>query len=281
MAGENDEKVSSTKDVIDAVAGLAQAVPIYQDALQPAAQEIGKALGTIAKTVNVALAPVGLLVWGFDQMKDFVETKVTERLKHVPPENIVTPKANIAGPAMESLRYTGHEPSLSDMYANLLATAMNRDTQDDAHPAFVEIIRQLTPPEARILQQFELAGSYPALDIRAVRINGTGWIESYINYSILWRLSDIPSPEGVPVLIENMCRLGLLDVPSAYLTENGIYDQLESDPYILKLVDLINNDPERKHEFKRKVLRTTPLGRQFIDACVKSPIPISGDQPSQ
>lgn len=48
-----------TKDVIDAVTGLVRAVPIYDDLARPAAKQLGKALETVAKTVNMALAPVG------------------------------------------------------------------------------------------------------------------------------------------------------------------------------------------------------------------------------
>lgn len=139
------------RDVVDAVTGVAKAVPIYQDVLQPAAQEVGKALQTVAKSVHIELAPVSALVWGYDQIKDFVSSKVAERLKNVPPENIVSPKPNIAGPALESLRYTGHEETLSDLYANLLAAAMDKATAEGAHPAFVEIINQLTPDEAKII----------------------------------------------------------------------------------------------------------------------------------
>ena len=94
------------RDVVDAVTGVAKAVPVYQDVVQPAAQELGKALKTVAQTVHVALAPVSALVWGYDQIKDFVATKVADRLKHVPPENIVTPKPNVAGPALDALRET-------------------------------------------------------------------------------------------------------------------------------------------------------------------------------
>ena len=44
MADENQ-----IRDVVDAVTGVAKAVPVYQDVVQPAAQEIGKALQTVAK----------------------------------------------------------------------------------------------------------------------------------------------------------------------------------------------------------------------------------------
>jgi len=67
-----------------------------------------------------------------------------------PPDQIVVPKPNVAGPALEALRYTWHEETLSDLYANLLAaSSMDKSTADGAHPAFVEIIRQLTPDEAK------------------------------------------------------------------------------------------------------------------------------------
>src|SRR5690349_4676457 len=101
-----DNKV---KETVEAVTGLVQAIPIYQDLAQPAVRQVGKALETVGKAINVALAPVGALVWGYEKCQDFISTKVADRLKDVPPEDIITPKPNVAGPAIEALRYTGHE----------------------------------------------------------------------------------------------------------------------------------------------------------------------------
>ncbi len=67
------------KETVEAVRGILEAIPIYQDAIQPAAKEIGKSLQTIAKTIHVVLAPVSALVWGFEQIQDFVSEKVTEK----------------------------------------------------------------------------------------------------------------------------------------------------------------------------------------------------------
>lgn len=52
------------RDAADAVTGLAEAVPIYQDVVQPAAKEFGVALQTVASAVHVALAPVSELTEG-------------------------------------------------------------------------------------------------------------------------------------------------------------------------------------------------------------------------
>ena len=62
---ENKDKESTggiIKQTVDSVTALTKAIPIYQDAVQPLAKETGKALGTIGKAVNVALAPISLVV---------------------------------------------------------------------------------------------------------------------------------------------------------------------------------------------------------------------------
>lgn len=147
MSDEN-----KVRDAADAVKGVVEAIPVYQDALQPAVQEVGKGLATVAKTIHVALAPVAALVWGFEQVRDFVHSRVAEKLKDVPRERIATPSPSVAGPALEALRYSGHDADLREMYANLLATSMDASTAREAHPAFVDIIKQLAPDEAKLLR---------------------------------------------------------------------------------------------------------------------------------
>ena len=88
------------RDAADAIKGIAQAVPVYQDLLQPAVQEIGMGLQTVTKIIHIALAPISALVWGYDTIKDFVSTRVAEKLKHVPLSNIKTPEPHVVGPAL-------------------------------------------------------------------------------------------------------------------------------------------------------------------------------------
>ena len=82
---------NKVRDAADAIKGVVQAIPVYQDVGQPAAKEIGTALQTVAKTVHIALAPVSALVWGYEQVKEFVSTSVAERLEKIPKEKIITP----------------------------------------------------------------------------------------------------------------------------------------------------------------------------------------------
>lgn len=88
---QENNKETNVKASIDAITGLVQAVPVYQDTLQPAAKQLGKSLEVVAKTVNIALAPVKALVWGYEKIEEFITSRVSEKLKNVPEENITTP----------------------------------------------------------------------------------------------------------------------------------------------------------------------------------------------
>lgn len=270
---DDESKSSNVADIANAVAAVAKEIPVYQDALQPAAQEIGKALGTVAKLVNVALAPVSVLVWGYDQIREFTATKVAEKLRDIPTENIITPKPNIAVPAIEALRYTGHEPSLSEMYANLLATAMNKETANQAHPSFVEIIKQITPDEAKIVNLFTDPNRlYPLLHIRQEykQGNAEGLQGGYDIIPIFTDLGEVAQCEvqsNVPAYIVNLCRLGLCEIPPMNkYTDVDVYSKLKSSP-ILEALKLSTEQNGLVYVEKEMRLSITPFGHQFAQAC--------------
>lgn len=263
-----DNKV---KETVEAVTGLVQAIPIYQDLAQPAVKQVGKALETVGKAINLALAPVGALVWGYEKCQDFISTKVADRLKDVPPEDIITPKPNVAGPAIEALRYTGHEEELSDLYANLLASAMDKKTASGAHPAFVEIIKQLTPDEAKIVKLFSKSRPYPLISVRSnYKEEARGGLDILSNFSLLGVEAGVELPEMTAAYLDNLCRLGLAEIPSLSFsyTAKGLYDPLESHPLVLELKQQIESDPTTTFEIQRGGLRVTSLGKQFAAICV-------------
>ena len=90
------------------------------------------------------------------------------KLARVPEERRQPAPAHIAAPA--ALQYAllgqGREVAeLREMFENLLVTSMDSDTASSAHPAFVSMIQQLTPDEARILKTID-RDEYPYTDLR-------------------------------------------------------------------------------------------------------------------
>lgn len=262
---ENENKETNIKATIDAVTGLVQAIPIYQDTLQPAAKQIGSSLETVAKTVNIALTPIKALVWGYEKIEEFITNRVSEKLKNIPPENITTPPTEIAGPAVEALRFSGEDVNLRELYANLLASSMDISTRDFVHPGFVEIIKNLASEEAILLQAFINTNSYPLIDIKAELLDNSGTITEYTNYSHLYKKVAIQKINQIPLYLNNLCRLGLLEIPQyEYLTTPNTYEPLENDTDLNEIKKTIENRENANLKFERKVTRLTSFGKQFI-----------------
>jgi len=261
---------STIEGTVKAVAGLVKAVPVYDDAIQPAAKEVGKSLETVAKSINVVLSPLRALVWGYDQIESFLNNAVATKLSATPPEEITSPNPSVAGPALEALRYAGHEESISDLYANLLAGSMDQLTATDSHPAFVEILKQLTPDEAKLLRIFSQHRPLPLLIVRSESVDkDKGGRDILVNFSTYGEEAGCSLPNKTPAYLDNLCRLGLIEIPTflEYKAPN-IYDPLENHPTVLAVKEQIDRDPILNFKIQRKGLQVTQLGRQFISVCV-------------
>jgi len=267
----SDENNGSSEGTINAVSKLVKEIPIYQDAVQPVAKEAGKALQTVGTAVNAALLPIKGLVWGIEKIEEFVQTKVTEKLKSIPPENIQTPDPSVAGPALESLRYTGHKESLSEMYANLLASSMDSQTAENAHPGFVEIIRNMSSDEAKIMSYLINTDMYPVIDIEKVLNDGGGTIKTHELISGIGHDAACEHRNLTSSYLVNLERLGLIEIPrTGYITEEKGYERIINDAPVKAVMDQLNTSDEYKGNIVKHYIRLTPLGRLFGKACVVS-----------
>ena len=256
-------KENKTRDAIDAVTGLVKAVPVYKDLVQPAAKEVGVGL---QKTVQLALAPISGLVWGFDKIKDFVGTSVAKRLEKIPENQIKTPLPQIAGPALEALKYTGHDENLREMFAKLIATSMDEATAVNAHPSFVEIIRQLNADEAMICRLLKNNADWPIANIHLEEQDG--FRDGIRHFSTLGYLASCQFPKLIQRYLDNLERLGLIKIDfDRVFAEKNKYVELESHADFVTFLDDIKKSGQ-KSKTERGVISRTIFGKHFLDACV-------------
>ncbi len=277
MSDNSKEETGAIKQTIDAAVALTKAVPIYKDAVQPLARETGKALGTIGKAVNVALSPISAAVWGYEKISDFIENKVTDKLEKVPEERISTPPLNIAGPAVEALKFTGHDETLQDLFANLIANSLDSKTVLEAHPSFVDIIKNISSDEGLILKLFATSQQFPMVQFPMVDIKLN--IKSDGSFKVICRnfskIGDLANCKHVQLTanyIDNLCRLGILEIPEGIINNKKEYENLTSDPQIVKLQKQLENKEDLSKNcsigFNEKYIGVTDMGKQFINACV-------------
>jgi hypothetical protein len=255
---------NKTRDAVDAVTGLVKAVPVYEDVIQPTAKEVGV---TLQKTVHMALSPISAMVWGYDKIEEFVKISVAKRLEKIPPEQIRTPLPQIAGPALEALKYTGHDENLREMFSKLLATAMDEKTAATAHPSFVEIIRQLSPDEAKICRLIKHQTDFPIINLYE-KVDENNQRSYLTNFSVLGYEAACEIPKLIQRYLDNLHRLGLIKIQfDKWLTDETNYTKLETHPDFIDLIKQMKTS-DLKSKTEKGVIQRTNFGGQFFDACI-------------
>lgn len=110
-------------------------------------KQIGKALESIAKTSRFLIAPIEYLAAQHDRWERYLK-KVSEKVSE---KNLIEGHPQIVIPTLEGLSLTYENSLLSELFINLLANSIDKTKQDFAHPAFPNIIKQLSHDEAVLL----------------------------------------------------------------------------------------------------------------------------------
>lgn len=269
--GYMEENVKSTVEVVK---GIVEAVPIYKDLCQPAIQEIGKGLHTLSKVINIALLPLSKKIWEYEKIEKEFKKDLEVKLNDVPEENIVTPNPRVAGPLIESLKYTAQEDELREMYTNLLASSMNKNKNEDVHPSFVEIIKQLLPDEAKLIREISdydvgTRGIHALLGIKILLGDKQGEIIHFSKFCKFYNSKTIENKPKIPLYLENLERLKLIEIPTGRsLTEKDIYYKpLENHALIIQELENLSAQG-KKTKFENGYLQLTEFGKSFVKVCI-------------
>lgn len=142
-----------TGEIIKEV-GKEIAKDMYEDVGKPVLNPSGQAVGLIPRAIKAALLPIEKWILAREYNLKETEKILEKKLKNVKPEDILTPEPYIAVPTLQYISYCMDSNQLRNMYANLLASSMNKNTKNRVHPGFSEIIKQLSSDEAKILKEF-------------------------------------------------------------------------------------------------------------------------------
>jgi len=199
--------------------------------------------------------------------EDTFPQEMGAKIADVPDENLITPPASLAVPALQGLSYTFEEPSLKELYLNLLATASDDRRADQAHPAFAEIIKQLAPNETKLLNlTLRMRGTVVA---RIKDLVGKPLGSYVVLMSHLLPLVDETTGEPkeepqAPTWVDNWQRLGLVNVTYAeFATAEHAYDWVETRPEYVRMSE---HPKVTKLSFDKGLIRTTDFGWQFLRA---------------
>lgn len=82
---------------------------------------------------------------------EFVNIMI-EKYNSIPKEFRRVPPANILGPCINSLKYNLEEPTISEMFTNLIKNSMDKRVVDDINPSYVQVAGLMNSLDARLFR---------------------------------------------------------------------------------------------------------------------------------
>lgn len=188
-----------------------------------------------------------------------VSKSLGEKISDIGEKNIKLDSLPTLANATESLVYAQEEPDLREMYENLIANTVDKTKENITHPAYVEVLKQLSATDARYLKEiFSLynISNIPICNIKLI-MNDEG------HYKIFLRnLLPSPLPNIEINTIENWERLKLVEISfEEYWTDDILYSYGER---IIK--ELKDKAPEFKLELVKGQFVITEFGKNFAQA---------------
>lgn len=159
------------------------------------------------------------------------------------------------------------------MFVNLISKSVNCAYVEKVHPSFAEIIKQMSPLDARILKSMNPRYSFPLVDYVLSSSTANKFRETFeINLSNVY----IPNLSGVNIQqasssISSLSRLGIVTIETqSTITDSSVYAPYEQTDYYLEFSRKARQFYASKRADLHKYLgQFTPLGKNFFEVCVK------------
>lgn len=228
------------KETLDLIQTIPKEVwlQLYNDAPRPMLRQFGRLGDDLAKTLRLVTLPIQCTAY----IQDRIDEGFKKALEKIPEDRRIFPPEGLALDIAERLKHHDSKSLIGRLYVELLSASMDQDRNNQAHPAFLPIIGQLSSDEALLL--LRISEHNPMLTLK----KNNGW-ESVMQTESKDALADITFyfhglerklldltvhaeefyyPENFYIYIEHLIDLGLIEFdieannqPWSFMFDNG------------------------------------------------------------
>ena len=251
-----------------------------ESAITPVAKEVGDRL---ADVVNLVFTPIIMLRKYRDIKMEVFFEDLEKKVREIPEDKIMNPPLHIVGPALDNVaQFYYEEDYLREMFASLIASSLNKDTWPKVHPAFIEVIKQLSVVDAIILNSDYLfdksdEGRFtrPICDL-AYYNEKIKQIVGYAGKNIVFihKYFKKITSDQFDFSLQNLLRLDLIKIDiNEFPVFESMYEAYLSDDF-LKRYEMFRGDTIYSSEnislkLIKKELALSDFGYDFILTCLK------------
>jgi hypothetical protein len=262
-------------------------VPKFIDeAITPVAKEAGDRLSDV---VNLVCTPIIMARKYRDLKLELFFDDLREKLRKIPEDRIVNPPVDVVGPVLENVtKFYYDREDLRKLFAQLIATSMDKKNSSKVHPAFIEVIKQLTPNDAiilnsRLLYTIEDMDSvptfaklgHPICDV-VYQHKKTHEIVHYAEKNVFFFQDYFNSMDRKQFYqsLDNLTRLNIISVDrtSSKIDDFLLFKEFENSQLLQDFesykLDSVFYSTEYEVSLVKKVLILTDFGLNFIETCI-------------
>lgn len=232
---------------------------IIKAVVEPPAHQLGQ---SISDLVYIAFSSISKKRAKIEQDIENFKAEIALEISKIDPDKKVEPKLSIVGPAIEASKFYIEEDSIRLMFAKLIAASVNNEYKNLTIPAFVEIIKQLSPLDA---QNFSYLYNNRDNRLPVGRIvfkrekDSIVFCENFFPFSGI----NIDNLNDYSVSLDNLLRLRLINIEHGeFFTEYGLYKNFENHSILKELIprlnklnsslSMISRDPLEEDDFNKK-----------------------------
>lgn len=241
---------------------------VYDDLVHTSAKETGKHFSRIFRYLNALFLKPDL--WALQREKNYelTEALLNNKIKNISDDKLTYADSYISIPALQALSYSIDNEELRNLYANLLARSVNIDEKVHVHPAFVEIIKQMSPIDAIVFKEImNTAREIPIIHIYKYNSPGTNITGSRPYKKNLNKLMCCGYAQS-RVSLDNLQRLMLIVIPdNVPVSDRNDYDPIRQTSLYKNCAEELGNSLDAE----LTSIEVTELAQSFYDVCVKDP----------
>lgn len=195
--------------------------------------------------------------------------RLSEKVGNIPQEDRIEPSESIVGPALEAAKYRIDTEELRELFANLIASSLDAKKASSVHPAFSEIIKNLSPQDAKAIGKLAYLRDSHIIPVISIDENVMS-IPNNLNHYCM--LADEFGFAESNTIISSLLRCGLIELNYVFSKDTNFqgftFDDMETKFATLRGIKRVGRNVGNPLTYKYGVVCLTALGYEFAKVCV-------------
>ena len=192
---------------------------VYPDVAQPGLKKVGQSLETVLELCNTILLPLKLVNSNANVFFNHHMEKYRKKMEDIPEEELTVVHPSIGLKILDELLTVTNE-DISDLFINLLTSASTKSGARYAHPSFVEVIKNLSEDEAKIIIDVFYQGEIVKYVYLIKQDPQYGDVPLNDKINNISKLTSLIFEENSQFYMENLMKLGIIEDTSVYLLDD-------------------------------------------------------------